>query len=46
MKYHAAYALLVLGGNTHPTAVDIEKVLTAAGIKAEDGKAAGLATAM
>lgn len=45
MKYHAAYALLVLGGNTHPTAVDIEKVLTAAGIKAEDGKAAGLATA-
>jgi large subunit ribosomal protein LP2 len=42
MKHFAAYALLVLGGNTHPTAADVEKVLTAAGVKGEEGKVAAL----
>jgi len=35
MKYIAAYALLVLGGNATPSAADVEKVLKEAGIKAE-----------
>jgi len=35
MKYIAAYALLVLGGNAAPKAADIEKVLKEAGIKSE-----------
>lgn len=35
MKYIAAYALLVLGGNAEPSAADVEKVLKEAGIKAE-----------
>lgn len=46
MKFQAAYALLVLGGNAHPTAADVEKVLTAAGIKADSGRTAELITAM
>jgi len=35
MKYIAAYALLVLGGNNAPKAADVEKVLKEAGIKSE-----------
>lgn len=35
MKYIAAYALLVLGGNATPSAADVEKVLKEAGIKSE-----------
>jgi large subunit ribosomal protein LP2 len=35
MKYIAAYALLVLGGNAAPSTADVEKVLKEAGIKAE-----------
>lgn len=35
MKYIAAYALLVLGGNASPSAADVEKVLKEAGIKGE-----------
>lgn len=35
MKYIAAYALLVLGGKSEPSAADVEKVLKEAGIKAE-----------
>lgn len=35
MKYIAAYALLVLGGNAEPTVADLEKVLKEAGIKAD-----------
>ena len=35
MKYIAAYALLVLGGNAEPKAADVEKVLKEAGIKSE-----------
>ena len=35
MKYIAAYALLVLGGNASPKVADVEKVLKEAGIKSE-----------
>ena len=35
MKYVAAYALLVLGGNANPSAADVEKVLKEAGAKSE-----------
>jgi large subunit ribosomal protein LP2 len=35
MKYIAAYALLVLGGNAAPKAADVDKVLKEAGIKSE-----------
>ena len=35
MKYIAAYALLVLGGKTEPSAADVTNVLSEAGIKAE-----------
>ena len=35
MKYIAAYALLVLGGNASPKAADVEKVLKEAGIKSD-----------
>ena len=38
MKYIAAYALCVLGGNATPKAADIEKVLKEAGIKSEAEK--------
>lgn len=38
MKYIAAYALLVLGGNAAPKAADVEKVLKEAGIKSESDK--------
>ena len=38
MKYIAAYALCVLGGNSAPKAADIEKVLKEAGIKSEADK--------
>ena len=46
MKHFAAYALLVLGGNSAPSAADVEKVLTAAGVKGEEGKVAALVEAM
>jgi large subunit ribosomal protein LP2 len=35
MKYIAAYALLVLGGKASPSAADVTKVLSEAGIKAD-----------
>ncbi len=37
--------MLVLGGNAHPTAADVEKVLTAAGIKADSDRTAALIAA-
>jgi large subunit ribosomal protein LP2 len=46
MKYIAAYALLVLGGKAEPTAVDVEKVLKEAGIKAEAEHVERLVTAL
>lgn len=36
MKHIAAYALLVLGGNTDPAVADVEKVLKEAGVKSEN----------
>lgn len=46
MKHFAAYALLVLSGKERPVESDVEKVLAAAGIKAEEGKVAALCAAM
>merc|ERR1719223_2818 len=46
MKHFAAYALLVLGGKANPSAADVEKVLTAAGLKGDEGKVAALVAAM
>jgi large subunit ribosomal protein LP2 len=46
MKYIAAYALLVLGGNATPSAADVEKVLKEAGIKSEGSETERLISAM
>jgi large subunit ribosomal protein LP2 len=46
MKYIAAYALCVLGGNAAPKAADIEKVLKEAGIKSEADHVARVITAL
>lgn len=46
MKYIAAYALLVLGGNASPKAADVEKVLKEAGIKSEAEHVEKLITAL
>ena len=42
MKYIAAYALLIIGGNAAPTAEDVTKVITAAGGEADEAKIATL----
>lgn len=42
MKHLAAYLLLTLGGNTAPTAGDIEKVLGAVGIDSDSERVAVL----
>ena len=46
MKYLAAYALLVLGGNENPSADNIKKVLAEVGITADDTQLNALLTAM
>lgn len=46
MKYIAAYALLVLGGNAEPSAADVDKVLKEAGIKSEGDHVERLITAL
>jgi large subunit ribosomal protein LP2 len=46
MKYIAAYALCVLGGNATPKAADIEKVLKEAGIKSEADQVARVVKAL
>ena len=46
MKYIAAYALCVLGGNAAPKAADVEKVLKEAGIKSEADHVARVITAL
>lgn len=46
MKYIAAYALLVLGGNAEPKAADVEKVLKEAGIKSESDHVERLVVAL
>ena len=38
MKHIAAFALLVLGGNQHPSAADVEKFLKASGVNADKEK--------
>nr|Q9GPU2.1 RecName: Full=Large ribosomal subunit protein P2; AltName: Full=60S acidic ribosomal protein P2 [Euplotes raikovi]AAG40861.1 P2 acidic ribosomal protein [Euplotes raikovi] len=38
MKYIAAYALLVLGGNSSPSADDVKKVLKSVGVDSEQDK--------
>ena len=45
MKHIAAFALLVLGGNEHPTAADVEKALKDAGAKADSDKVAKMIAA-
>ena len=46
MKYIAAYALLVLGGNAAPGVPDIEKVLKESGIKPDTALAQKVVNAM
>jgi large subunit ribosomal protein LP2 len=46
MKYIAAYALLVLGGKSEPTAAEVEHVLKEAGIKAESEQTQRLVDAL
>ena len=46
MKYVAAYALLVLGGNATPSAADIEKVLKEAGVKSETDRAENIVSGL
>jgi large subunit ribosomal protein LP2 len=36
MRHIAAYLLLLIGGNSSPSARDIKKVLSAVGIEADD----------
>nr|CAB57310.1 60S acidic ribosomal protein P2 [Cyanophora paradoxa] len=38
MKHVAAYLLLNLAGNEHPSAADIKKLLDSAGVAADDAK--------
>ena len=38
MKHIAAFALLVLGGNEHPSAADVEKLLKDSGVNADKEK--------
>ncbi|KAG5439804.1 hypothetical protein PCANB_000086 [Pneumocystis canis] len=38
MKHLAAYLLLGIGGNAHPTAHDIKKVLGSVGLEAEEDR--------
>ena len=46
MKYVAAYALLVLGGNASPSAADLERVLKEAGAKSEADRADSIINAL
>ena len=46
MKHIAAYALLVLGGNSDPSDADVKKVLTEAGATAEADKVTSLVAAL
>ncbi|KMZ68402.1 60S acidic ribosomal protein [Zostera marina] len=38
MKIISAYLLALLGGNTYPTTVDLEKILSSVGAEADDQK--------
>jgi len=46
MKHLAAYVLLTLGGNTNPSAKDIEKVLSSVGIEADSDRLDALLTSV
>ena len=46
MKYLAAYALLVLGGNATPSEDDVSKLLAAAGINADKERLTQLSAAL
>lgn len=46
MKHVAAYMLATLGGNEQPSADDIKKILSAAGIACEDERAQELVSAL
>ena len=46
MKHVAAYALLVLGGNSDPSEADVKKVLTEAGATGDDAKITDLVAKM
>jgi len=46
MKYLAAYALLVLGGNAEPTGDDVKKVLSEIGSNSEEPKILALLAAV
>ena len=46
MKHIAAYALLVLGGKSEPSAADVEKVLKEAGAKADSNQIASLVASL
>ena len=46
MRHIAAYAMLVLGGKSAPTAADVEKVVKEAGATADKEKCEALCTAL
>ena len=46
MKHIAAYALLVLGGKSDPSAADVEKVLKDSGVTADSDKINALCEAL
>ncbi|KAI8097797.1 60s acidic ribosomal protein-domain-containing protein [Gilbertella persicaria] len=46
MKHLAAYLLLVAGGNAHPSAEDLKKVLGSVGVEVDESRASALLKAM
>lgn len=46
MKYLAAYAMLVVGGNATPSAEDVTKVLSSVGVEVDEERAQALVTEM
>ena len=46
MKHLAAYLLLVAGGNAHPTADDLKKVLASVGVEVDESRVSALLKAM
>merc|ERR1719150_2464174 len=46
MRHIAAYAMLVLGGKSEPTAADVEKVVKEAGAEADKAKCKALCEAL
>ncbi|OBZ83591.1 60S acidic ribosomal protein P2 [Choanephora cucurbitarum] len=46
MKHLAAYLLLVAGGNAHPTADDLKKVMGSVGVEVDESRVSALLKAM